>query len=1182
MKKILTVLLALVISLSAAFVDQNRAQKLAESHYKNYAPNVALKNNSVQRIIPRKYDGEITMYTVVFNDGFVIVTAEDNLKPILGYSYETVKEIPDNGNGGTVFESWFGNYDKQIVEARKSGYSNPVAVKQWESMEAGEFTKGAKGIVVAPLIESHWNQEYPYNDQCPSLGEAEGNCQVGCVATATAQIIRYHEQDVVGYGYSSYYWTAGNETLSIDHSTQTFDYSLMPLLGYSTQAEVDELAKLCMNVGYAVSMQYDTRANGGSGAYSSDVDDALLDHFGYMTANYISHGTPTVPNPTWVSDIETSLDNGLPIVYSGSGADGGHAFNLDGYSTDNWYHFNWGWGGAYDGNYQLDNLNPSSDFTQGQAGVYDIATGWPPPWSWPSPQNFAGSIADGEDIILTWNAPVASAKVLIGYNIYRQSDLYDTVGLVTSYEDTDLASGMYSYYLKAVYEDGLSHNTPSYSITVTADDYFPVTTAFQATTMGRTSIDLEWIKPYTGTLYFGMDFETGNIALDWHHKRTVDYPATGRRVSETRDNFTQADITDGWFLCDENSFNDPQYIHDGLYSMAIGYDTPDMTWAFSPSFTIDNNDAQLRYWHWITGNAANVWLTNCYVGLYSGDFTETDPSLNWNEVAAYVDIDETTENKYDTQVVIDLSAYTGTYRIAWVYDYTNGFQMAIDDIIIGTASKSTTQVSNNISQHTVERIAMGISAKRSGNAVKNLDPVPPIPIPRKDDPIGYEIYRNNALASTINGGDILTWCDIGFADGDNEYYVKVLYPTGTSLASTRVVATIIANPAPGYLTGVLNANQSDVDLSWYAPLTLPPHWYGYIDALDETFDNVDGLTGSWSKRRTLFTATALGMTYPITVDSLSVAFYEENAGDWDNDWYTLKIYTAAFDGSDSILMAETANMTAVSDYWLTHALSSSLLMNMGWYVEIGNLGTDGTPSSLVFTHPDGTSRSTVYYGGDGTYDPDWYTIAYGGDSGDWAILCYGQGSEQTWYYNKEEVPVEKLAMSSYKKLPALSKDKEVITSIGNKSMVQYNIYRNGSLIGDTVFKIYTDVNVPGGDNSYYVTAEYCCPFGESAPSNEIYTFGLPNPYPYPPNVTTSSTDSTFSLTWETYPGLPGDMYKIYASDDPYGEFTLVDSMQNPYTYEVMKWEVPLIEARKFYYVINEKYDKKDPLKEIKH
>ena len=1075
-------LLTLAVMLSAAFVDQNRAQKLAETHYKTYAPSEALVSNTVQRILPRMYNGQVTMYTVVFNDGFVIVTAEDNLKPILGYSYETIKEIPENFVGGPAFESWFGNYDKQIQEAREIGYVNADAVAEWKTMEAGEFKKGAKAVVISALIESHWDQEYPYNDLCPSLGEAEGNCVVGCVATASSLVMRYHEQDVVGYGSSSYFWSTGGQTLSIDHFTQTFDYSLMPHSGYSNQAEVDELAKLAVNWGRAVSMDYDTRANGGSGAYTTAVDNAFLDHFGYLTADYYSHTTPSTPDPAWVSTIETSLDEMLPIVYSGTGGDGGHCFNLDGYSTENWYHFNWGWGGYMDGNYQLDNLNPGSDFTQSQAGVYNIEAG---PWPWNDPQNFAGSFANGEDVTLTWNDPANGAPVLTGFQIFRFGELYDTVGLVNSYQDFDLSAGEYVYYIKALYEDGVSHITPSYSASVVVNLDFPIARTLVATTVGRTSIDVTWMKPFTGVVMLAEDWETGSFDTEWHQRRTLTITPTDQVDWNT------APADPKWFHEDGSGLG-PEYIHAGLWSAATGYTTPDFTWLFSPQFTLGAN-AELTYWVWCTGNAGSGWFSNYYIRLYSGDWTEKDPSLAMESVLDRIGIDETNGNTYETVEIEDLSMYAQIpYRLAFVYEYTDGFQMAVDDILVGTAAKNRsadiveTVHSNVIHERLVNPTILpddsGLPAASSTKAAKSTEPT------------DYDLYRNDVFVTNVTVTGITElYTDLAFVDGINEYYIKANYPDpGTSIACERSAAYMDADPQPYYLSGVFNPN--NVDLSWYAPYHYPPMWFGYNgedpdsywDMIADYFSVGNHLPGE--KNRTVFNMD-LGIYYPADLDSVAACFYEANAGDWDSDQFTFTVYTSATDGSDSILYGPSANLTAVSGYWTLYGLPSTLTMNQGWYIEEtpGAAATTGTPS--IFTTYTNDSHSTTYLdvAGDGS-GYGWYYITSGDYGNDWWINGYITSSAPPPIAKNGWVsPVDAMTIQKYEKVLADAREVTTTATSQTKEMLNYNIYREGSLIGTSGTATYTDTTpVLGGvNNSYYVTALYANPAGESAPSNTI-------------------------------------------------------------------------------------------------
>ncbi len=90
------------------------------------------------------------------------------------------------------------------------------------------------------------------------------------------------------------------------------------------------------------------------------------------------------------------------------------------------------------------------------------------------PENLTASIIDDIDVQLEWEAPqvvrtVRRSRELLGYNIYRDDNmLNDETIEETSYLDTDLAVGVYEYYVTAVYSSGESE--PSNIVTVEIED----------------------------------------------------------------------------------------------------------------------------------------------------------------------------------------------------------------------------------------------------------------------------------------------------------------------------------------------------------------------------------------------------------------------------------------------------------------------------------------------------------------------------------------------------------------------------------------------------------------------------------------------------------------------------------------------------------------------------------------
>lgn len=362
MKSIFTIILILSITLSAAFVDKERAQKVAENYYKNRCPEVSAKTGAnVIKIHENIYMGEITRYTVEFEQGFVIITSNDQVTPILGYSdHGTVPEA--DKLGGDNFKEWFENYDKQLYCGMTTKYIDEEAVQEWKDIENNVFPKTGE-IVVDRLVESKWCQLYPWNDQCPEKDNTW--TYAGSVATAMAQLAKYHQWPVTGEGLVSYDWNG--TTLSADFASIFFDYSMMrdvveieyglypeywEMLNM-TPTEKDMLASLSYNMGLSVEMNYGTEEDGSSEASMTSAHDALLNNWYASSSNYYTMGTPTDAAAD-AGIIQAELDAKRPWLWAG----GVHAFILDGYTSDYWYHFNWGWGGDGNGWFQRTFLVP--------------------------------------------------------------------------------------------------------------------------------------------------------------------------------------------------------------------------------------------------------------------------------------------------------------------------------------------------------------------------------------------------------------------------------------------------------------------------------------------------------------------------------------------------------------------------------------------------------------------------------------------------------------------------------------------------------------------------------------------------------------------------------------------------------------------------------------------------------
>lgn len=209
------------------------------------------------------------------NNSFVIVSADDRMKPILGYSLNSpfhTENIPSNiQNFLSAYYQYYNNLDNSIN-----------ILSSTESTSSSSFA-----TEVSPLLgEINWDQSTPYNNMCPSI---DGKTSVtGCVATAMAMILKYHEYPTKGIGSHSYTTKSGIKC-SFDFESTTFDWKNM-LPQYSkveyNETQAKAVAELMYACGVSVEMEYSPLE---SGAYSNNVPSALVNFFGYnKNLGYVS------------------------------------------------------------------------------------------------------------------------------------------------------------------------------------------------------------------------------------------------------------------------------------------------------------------------------------------------------------------------------------------------------------------------------------------------------------------------------------------------------------------------------------------------------------------------------------------------------------------------------------------------------------------------------------------------------------------------------------------------------------------------------------------------------------------------------------------------------------------------------------------------------------------------------
>ncbi|MBM7690435.1 hypothetical protein BCR24_15070 [Enterococcus ureilyticus] len=305
------------------------------------------------------------------NGGFIVISGDKRSPEVLAYSKEGSLDVDLNK---TNILGFLEEYSSQVEYEKQEG--------------AIVFPENDK--IVEPEIPAlldvngiQYGQGYPYNFQTPVIERAlAGNesqignhAATGCVATATVQIMKYHNYPERGIRDHSYLLETDNfylQNLTAPISTRHYDWNnILPTYnGNETSDQVNAVAQIMSDVGIASNMYY----GASSGSFGQWAARALVRNFGYSdSTSHVSRDNYSADN--WKNLINNELVNLRPIYYEGVGRVGGHAFVLDGADGNGFYHINWGWDGNSNGYFRLDALNPRVLGIGGGAGGFNTHQG---------------------------------------------------------------------------------------------------------------------------------------------------------------------------------------------------------------------------------------------------------------------------------------------------------------------------------------------------------------------------------------------------------------------------------------------------------------------------------------------------------------------------------------------------------------------------------------------------------------------------------------------------------------------------------------------------------------------------------------------------------------------------------------------------------------------------------------
>lgn len=350
MKRTTTILIAICVS--ALFANGKQISQ-------NVALSAARKYSRTGQVAPAKNlrsdkTNNAPYYAFNLEQGYVIVSGDDEMTELVGYAENG---FFDAENVPPQMQLWLDGY-AEYVAAVQSGKAKARKI----------LLSDSPSVVVEPLVTTKWNQDAPFNNFAPEYTDDNNNtqrCATGCAATAMAQIMKFHNWPEQGVGHYSYEHQSFG-TISSNFSEHVYDWTNMIDRynnGEYSNVQADAVALLMKDCGVSLNMNYGPV----SGASIYSYTPAFKNYFRYSSRTVNRSGCETAEFTKIITD---ELQEGRPIIYCGTGEDGGHAFVVDGYDTNYFLHVNWGWGGYSDGYFDMNYMDPTGLGIGGGSGAF--------------------------------------------------------------------------------------------------------------------------------------------------------------------------------------------------------------------------------------------------------------------------------------------------------------------------------------------------------------------------------------------------------------------------------------------------------------------------------------------------------------------------------------------------------------------------------------------------------------------------------------------------------------------------------------------------------------------------------------------------------------------------------------------------------------------------------------------
>ena len=208
------------------------------------------------------------------------------------------------------------------------------------------------------LLNSNWNQIYPYNKTFPKVGN--DITLAGCVAVAQAQLMRYYAYPSFGNGSKTYLASIYNvsnqhyfDNLAYTKTMKAvfhkpYNWDIMPAtLDGAEDYQIDEVSYLLKDLVVLNKAKIGIDQTGAILNISG-----FIENFGYST-DMQEISTSDTSKTDFIKILKSQIDLEQPVLFSFPS----HMVVADGYKSDDsgeYIHLNMGWGGAGNDFYDLD------------------------------------------------------------------------------------------------------------------------------------------------------------------------------------------------------------------------------------------------------------------------------------------------------------------------------------------------------------------------------------------------------------------------------------------------------------------------------------------------------------------------------------------------------------------------------------------------------------------------------------------------------------------------------------------------------------------------------------------------------------------------------------------------------------------------------------------------------------